>query len=87
MRLVDLEPKFMNHPEKGRMLMMVCPKCGNHHVGVPVTVGVKQDGRWKVSSEDYATLTLEPSILHASNPQSGECLFHFSIVSGQIIDN
>lgn len=87
MRLVDLDPAFAVCPDQSRMLTLMCPKCGAHHVGVPITIGVKEEGRWKVSSEDFNTLTVEPSILHRSNPLPGECLFHFSIVNGQIIDN
>lgn len=87
MRLVDLDPGFLDHPQLGRMLMFSCPKCdGGHHVGAPVTVGVKLPNRWKISSEDFNTLTMEPSIRHRDNPLPGECLFHFNIVNGEVID-
>jgi len=90
MRLVDLDPGFVHHDEKGMMLILRCPTCGKHHVGAPVTVtyGQAPPGRWKITSEDFNTLTMEPSVLHCWNdktPVPDRCPYHFRILNGEII--
>lgn len=86
MKLTELDAGFLDHPQNGRMLMFLCQKCKGHHVGMPVTVGVKLPNRWKISSEDLNTLTMEPSVRFRNNPLPGECLYHFNIVNGEVID-
>lgn len=88
MRLVDLEPAFIENSPQGLFITLLCPRCGNHHVGVPVTVGKKEEGRWNISSTDFNTLTLDPSILQnwgKDVPEDQRCPYHFRIVSGEII--
>lgn len=88
MRLVDLDPGFVEGDSRGLFLAMLCPTCGRHHVGVPVRIGVKQDGYWMINTMDFNTLTLEPSILHCWNdktPEADRCPYHFRIANGEII--
>lgn len=89
MKLTDLDAGFLEHPTRGLMLVMRCPLCQKHHVGVPVTAGIKQPNRWKVDSKDLTTLTLEPSILAAwpkETPAQDRCPYHFKIEKGEIVN-
>lgn len=88
MRLVDLDPAFIENSGNGLFITLLCPTCGNHHVGVPVTVGKKEEGRWKISSQDFNTLSLEPSILNnwgEGVPKDQRCPYHFKIDNGEIV--
>jgi hypothetical protein len=88
MRLVELDPAFVQGDPRGLFITLLCPTCGKHHVGVPVRVGVKEPGYWMISSQDFNTLTLEPSILHNWNaevPVDQRCPYHFRILNGEII--
>jgi Family of unknown function (DUF6527) len=97
MRLTDLEARFVNDQNEGLMLVLLCPKCKEHKVRIPVIVTAKQGGeggRWSITSLDLASLTVTPSV-QASSPQveqkAGEpppnqpCPFHFSIANGEIV--
>jgi hypothetical protein len=84
-KLTELDPGFMNHPESGLMLLFRCPKCNSHHIGVPVTVGIKQPGRWMITTRDFETLTAVPSLRYADPPTKDTCLYHVSIKNGEII--
>lgn len=89
MKLTDLHGGFIQDPEKGLMLALRCPLCEKHHVGVPVTVGQKVIGRWKVTSMDINTLTLEPSVLHnwpKETPAELKCQYHFNVTNGEVIN-
>lgn len=88
MRLVDLDPAFVEGDPRGMVLCLLCPTCGKHHVGVPVIVGPKTPGKWAINCTDFNTLTLEPSILHNWGddiPEDQRCPYHFRIENGNII--
>jgi hypothetical protein len=89
MRLTDLHPGFLQHPERGLMLVMRCPLCGNHGVGVPVTIGVKEEKRWMITSKEFVTLTMAPSVRAAWSdqiPEKDRCPYHFRIENGEIVN-
>lgn len=88
MSIIDLDAGFVHSQDRGLMLILRCPLCGKHHVGIPVTVGIRQPGRWMITSKDLATLSVDPSILHAWNKEvkpEDRCPYHFRIVKGNVV--
>lgn len=90
MTLTDLHALFSQDAQRGLMLVMRCPLgCRKHGVGVPVTVGKDEPGRWNITSQDLDTLTATPSILNSwpkETPAEDRCPYHFNIVKGQILN-
>jgi hypothetical protein len=83
MRLTDLNPQWYIGPDFQKYLEFDCPKCmpsGNCILCIPKSPGVADNGaKWDISSDDFATLTVSPSIFHHCKSEA-----HFFVRDGEI---
>lgn len=90
MRLIELNPKW-EEMNGYRYLVFDCPKCGSKDpcLSIPVPPHPKA---WKLTGEDFATLTVTPSIdfkhgfWEAEDPAETKCHAHFFITNGEIVN-
>ena len=63
MKLTDLHPAWEKHGEY-RHLAFDCPACKTHRLEIPVPPHPRA---WAQTGEDFASITLHPSILHTNH--------------------
>jgi len=78
MKLLELNPKFVQSEGVRSHLSFDCPVCKNHKIVVPIFSTPKA---WSTNGDSFENITLNPSIAHDNG--SG-CKSHFFITNGEI---
>jgi hypothetical protein len=91
-KLSELEPRFASDREGRRWFTLDCPKCRDHKIAVQIA----GEGKfvWQVTgSVEGGDFTLSPSVAFAPKTEEGlaticsqECMFHFFVRNGEIIN-
>lgn len=88
MKLIALQPKWIEDPYQIPHLDFLCPVCQNHTITIPVGL-LPHPAAWHKTGDTFENLTIAPSIANEGHYTTDDgvhhvCPSHFFIRNGEI---